>query len=79
MTELDNIGTNAGKIWHALKDIKEITTVELSRKLELSFEDTAAAVGWLARENNIIIKRKDNLLVLSSILLLTNTSLQDQL
>ena len=51
------IGTNAGKVWRILKETCEITLQDLAGKLELSVEDTALAVGWLARENNIFIQK----------------------
>ncbi len=53
------IGTNAGRIWQALKETREITLQEIAEKLQLSTEDTALALGWLARENNIFIQKKD--------------------
>ena len=49
--EKGRIGLNAGKVWHALNEVNEISTQELSRKLSLSIEDLALAIGWLAREN----------------------------
>lgn len=52
------IGTNAGKVWRILKETCEITLQDLAGKLELSVEDTALAVGWLARENNIFIQKR---------------------
>ena len=52
------IGTNAGKVWRILKETREITLQDLAGKLELSVEDTALAVGWLARENNIFHSKK---------------------
>ena len=60
------IGLNAGKVWHALNEVNEISTQELSRKLSLSIEDLALAIGWLARENNIYITRKNGLLYVSN-------------
>ena len=54
------IGTNAGKVWRILKETREITLQDLAGKLELSVEDTALAVGWLARENNIFIQKQDS-------------------
>ena len=57
--EKGRIGLNAGKVWHALNEVNEISTQELSRKLSLSIEDLALAIGWLARENNIYITRKE--------------------
>lgn len=58
------IGENAGKIWHAMKEIDTITIPELARELSLSVESTAMAVGWLARENKICIERKNGLIIL---------------
>ena len=46
------------KVWRILKETREITLQDLAGKLELSVEDTALAVGWLARENNIFIQKK---------------------
>ena len=54
------IGTNAGKVWHALQETTEITLPDLARKLGLSVEDAALAIGWLARENKIFIRQKDD-------------------
>ena len=64
--EKGRIGLNAGKVWHALNEVNEISTQELSRKLSLSIEDLALAIGWLARENNIYITRKNGLLYVSN-------------
>lgn len=56
------IGENAGKVWHALNEVNEISIHELSRKVDLSFEETALAIGWLARENQILLQRKNEVL-----------------
>ena len=56
------IGVNAGKVWHALKDVKEITIPELARRLNLSVESTALAIGWLARENKVCVERKNGII-----------------
>ncbi|MCQ9158967.1 winged helix-turn-helix domain-containing protein [Parabacteroides distasonis] len=56
--EKGRIGLNAGKVWHALNEVNEISTQELSRKLSLSIEDLALAIGWLAREKTIFISRE---------------------
>ena len=47
------VGANAGKVWHALNE---------ARKVNLSVESTALAVGWLARENKVVIERKNGLI-----------------
>ena len=52
------IGTNAGKIWRILKETREITLQDLAGKVGLSVEDTALAVGWLARENKHLHSEK---------------------
>ena len=49
--ELEKIGENAGKVWHVLNEGRELTIPELSRRIDLSHEDTTLAIGWLAREN----------------------------
>ena len=59
------VGTNAGKVWCALKEIGEISIPELARRLNLSVESTALAAGWLARETKICIQRKNGLIALS--------------
>lgn len=64
--EKEKIGTNAGKVWHALNQVKQISVAELSRKLDLSFEDIAVSVGWLARENKIFIQKQGSQLIISN-------------
>lgn len=62
--EKKTVGENAGKVWHAMNEIEETTIPELARKLGLSEESTAMAVGWLAREGKICIDRKDGQIVI---------------
>ena len=40
------VGANAGKVWHALNEADGISIPELARKVNLSVESTALAVGW---------------------------------
>lgn len=61
--EIGDIGTNAGKVWHALNEVKLISLQELSRMIGLSFEETSLAVGWLARENKIYFLTDNNQLM----------------
>lgn len=56
------VGVNAGNVWHALNEVKRISIPELARKLNLSVESTALAVGWLARENKVCIHRVNGLI-----------------
>ncbi|MCD8269123.1 MAG: winged helix-turn-helix domain-containing protein [Parabacteroides sp.] len=64
--EIEKIGENAGKVWHALHDGKEFSIPELSRTIDLSHEDTTLAIGWLARENKIYFQRKNGQIFVSN-------------
>ncbi len=52
------VGTSAGKIWTALSGGKLATLAELKKKTNLDDNMLAMAVGWLAREEKVIIDRK---------------------
>jgi len=56
------IGLNAGKVWRILNEKGELSMFELCRELGLTFEEVAVAIGWLARENKISFREKDNML-----------------
>lgn len=56
------VGLNAGKVWQALNEVKEISIPELARRLNLSVESTALAIGWLAREDKVYIQRVNGLI-----------------
>lgn len=71
--ETMKIGENAGKVWRALSEVREIPLHELSRKIGISSEEVALAVGWLARENNIYIQKREGQLVLMNISTFTFT------
>lgn len=53
------IGENAGKIWHALNEVRESTIESLAEKLQLKETDIAFSLGWLARENKIVFSEKN--------------------
>ena len=63
------VGANAGKVWHALNEADGISIPELARKVNLSVESTALAVGWLARENKVVIERKNGLKFIMKVIL----------
>lgn len=52
------IGGNAGKIWNALHSNGEIDTNNISKFVDIDESETFSALGWLARENKIHLKRK---------------------
>ena len=62
MMENTIIGLNAGKVWRILNEKGELSMFELCRELGLTFEEVAVAIGWLARENKISFREKDNML-----------------
>lgn len=59
------IGKNAGIIWHTLDQVRQISIAELCHRTSLSFEDTALAVGWLAREDKVFIFKENNVIIIS--------------
>lgn len=62
MMENTRIGLNAWKVWRILNEKGELSMFELCRELGLTFEEVAVAIGWLARENKISFREKDNML-----------------
>lgn len=65
MMEKTKVGLNAGKVWHILNEKGELSMFELCHELGLTFEDVALAIGWLAREDKIFMKKKDGMLFAS--------------
>ena len=60
--ETAKIGLNAGLVWRKLNENVIFPIQELARKLDLGAEDTALAIGWLARENKVYLERKNGVL-----------------
>ncbi len=57
---IDQIGINAGKVWDELELNGEMTTGSLKKSLGLAPFNLNIAIGWLAREDKILISRKGN-------------------
>ena len=53
----DDIGKDAGKIWETLEKHKEIDISSLSRLTKIREVNIYHALGWLARENKILVKK----------------------
>ena len=51
-----------GLVWRNLNENGSFPIQELARKLDLGAEDTALAIGWLARENKVYLERKNGVL-----------------
>ena len=65
MMEKKRIGSNAGKVWRILNEKGELSMFTLCHELGLTFEDVAIAIGWLARENTILLRKKEGMLYAS--------------
>lgn len=52
---IEQIGTNAGLVWHALSDSKKPLTVkEIQKKAGIRTQDEVRfALGWLAKEGKV--------------------------
>lgn len=60
-TNLDeSVGTVAGRIWKILDIWEEADVVTLKKLADVPEEDVYAALGWLGREDKIIIDQRQN-------------------
>ena len=55
----EKIGTNSGLVWNALNGKGEVNLKDLKKETKLSEKDLYASLGWLSREEKIIIVEKD--------------------
>ncbi|MEZ6130421.1 MAG: winged helix-turn-helix domain-containing protein [Planctomycetaceae bacterium] len=53
MTDVEEIGTAAGKVWSFLADNGPASLTKLTKNLDVSRELAMQAIGWLAREDKI--------------------------
>ncbi len=51
------IGRDAGKIWQLLVTEDKVDTLYVSKLTKMNEKDTYSALGWLAREGKIQIKK----------------------
>ena len=65
MMEKTKIGLNAGKVWRILNEKGELSMFDLCRELSLTFEDVALAMGWLAGEDKIFLRKREGMLFAS--------------
>ncbi len=56
--EINAIGEDAGRIYDYVRGHEECTFAALKKDLKLSAESTAFALGWLAREGRIDMRKK---------------------
>lgn len=62
---MNDIGSAAGELWRFLDANGPSAAESVKRKLKLSSHVFYAAVGWLAREDKILIRNEGSKLVLS--------------
>ena len=54
----EEIGSTAGIIWHALNDRGELSLAKLKKEVNGKTPVFDWAVGWLAREDKVVITRE---------------------
>jgi hypothetical protein len=52
------IGSIAGMIWHALNDRGELSVAQLKKEVNGTTPVFDWAIGWLAREDKVVITRE---------------------
>ena len=56
---VESIGTWAGMVWQALSEADVLGIKQLKKMTKLKDKEVFAAIGWLARENKIVIQPND--------------------
>ena len=56
--EINEIGENAGRIYDYVREHEECTLSALKKSLKISTEEATFALGWLAREGRIDMRKK---------------------
>ncbi len=54
----EEIGSTAGIIWHALNDRGELSLAKLKKEVNGKTPVFDWAIGWLAREDKVVITRE---------------------
>ncbi len=56
---IDTIGYNAGLVWNALNDADALGLKQIKKVTKLKDKELYVAIGWLARENKILIAENE--------------------
>lgn len=51
----EQIGETAGEVWHLLHDKGPLSAAKIVKELDASRDLVMQAIGWLAREDKIVI------------------------
>lgn len=54
----EEIGITAGTIWHVLGTKGELSLAQLNKEVKSNAPVFGWAIGWLAREDKVVITRK---------------------
>ncbi|MDE6115191.1 hypothetical protein E4T81_00985 [Barnesiella sp. WM24] len=57
---IDTIGYNAGLVWNALNEADALGLKQIKKVTKLKDKELFAALGWLARENKILIAENED-------------------
>ena len=55
---VDQIGDTAGVVWHYLRDNGPSSITELTKEIDAPRDVVMQAVGWLAREDKIVVEEE---------------------
>ncbi|MDH8700821.1 hypothetical protein M2138_000152 [Dysgonomonadaceae bacterium PH5-43] len=61
----EKIGTDAGRLWLVLSEQGPKSVKELKKLTKLKDKEVFAAIGWLAREDKLILEMLDDEMVVS--------------
>jgi len=59
------IGETAGKVWKFLDEEGEVTLNQMKKGIKADPNLLLQAIGWLAREDKLIIEKKDRFVIYS--------------
>jgi hypothetical protein len=63
--EINEIGENAGHVFRELQKKGSLAVAELKKGCNLGEKEIQRAIGWLAREGNIVFEKEGKNLVVS--------------
>lgn len=61
----EKIGSNAGIVWNALNGNGEMNLKEVKKVTKLAEKDLYAALGWLSREDKVVIVENEKEIFIS--------------
>lgn len=54
---VEKIGIDAGKVWSSLDEKGRLTESALKNAVKLTYKDLYAALGWLSKEEKVVIEK----------------------